>query len=342
MALQAPLDETIWQADLFGLQIYELHSNTILIYFQQSPFYDQNSNNAILWGQAINNANMFHLIQTREAFEARLKTMSGIEFIVAQEPSEMAPGTGTGVWVINKQHRRKRHGMADEVTVLSTYYVVGEHIFMAPSMADLLNSRMVRPAKPRTHLCMQILKFSQAAISDAVSKAITAADSVQKWSPSRGRIYHNAPPPPSTRPKGVESKEATPMPGATATVSQKEVNRTAVDSILAEESLAIYLKYGDEFMDENPITGQPGSFHLSSTGRKDKLPVPLAAKGAPLSLKDTPLPPLNTKAAAENPLARPGKETKSPKSGAPKPKRRKSKGGTNTPTTSTPNTSTPS
>ena len=136
------------------------------------------------------------------------------------------------------------------------------------------------------------------------------------------------------------------MPGATANpaaaVRNKEANRTALDSRLAEESLAIYLKYGEEYMDENPITGQPGSFHLSSTGRKDKLSVPLGAKGAPLSLKDTPLPPINTKVAAENPLARPGKETKSPRSGAPKPKRRKSKGGTNTPTTSTHNTSTPS
>lgn len=135
------------------------------------------------------------------------------------------------------------------------------------------------------------------------------------------------------------------MPGSTAdpaaAVRKKQINTAAVDSRLAEESLAISLRYGEEYMDQNPITGQPGSFHLSSTGRKDKLSVPLGVKGAPLSLKDTPLPPINTKVAAENPLARPGKETKSPRSGAPKPKRRKSKGGTNTPTTSTPNTSTP-
>lgn len=152
MAVQAPLDETVWQADLAALQIYHIHSNTILPYFHQSPFYDQSSNNAILWGQAFSNANMFHLVQTREAFEGRLKTMSGLEFIVAQEPSEMAPDTGTGVWVINKQHRRKRHGMEDEVTVLATYYVVGEHIYMAPSMADILNSRIVRLLDPTLRL----------------------------------------------------------------------------------------------------------------------------------------------------------------------------------------------
>lgn len=143
MALQTPLDETMWQCDLAAVGIHQLHSNTILPYFQMSPFYDQSSNNAILWGQAMSNANMYPLVQTREAFEGRLKTMSGVEFVVAQEPSEMAPGTGTGVWVINKQHRRKRHGMEDEVNVLATYFVVGEHIYMAPSMADVLSSRLV-------------------------------------------------------------------------------------------------------------------------------------------------------------------------------------------------------
>lgn len=186
----------------------------------------------------------------------------------------------------------------------------------------------------------------QATISNTISKAMTAADEVQKWSSSRGRVYAN--PTPSTRPKGLESKEATPMPGVTTdTTSSKPINRTALDARLAEESLALHMRYGSEFMDENPITGQPGSFHLSSTGRKDKdklLSVPVgAAKGgdsaqAPLSLKDAALPPLDTKVAAENPLARPGKDTKSPRSGAPKPKRRKSKGGTATPTASAPNT----
>lgn len=148
MAQQAPLDETLWSADLVALNIHSIHSNTILPYFHASPFFDATSNNGILWGQAINNANMFHLVQTRDAFEGHLKTMNGVEFIVAQEPSEMAPGTGTGVWVINKQHRRKRHGMEDEVTVLATYYVVGDHIYMAPSLADLMNGRIVRLLVP--------------------------------------------------------------------------------------------------------------------------------------------------------------------------------------------------
>lgn len=69
--------------------------------------------------------------------------MSGLEFIVGQEPAEQAPGTGTGVWVIRKQTRRKRQGEDDEVTLHSSYFVVGENIYMAPTVADVISSRMV-------------------------------------------------------------------------------------------------------------------------------------------------------------------------------------------------------
>jgi mediator of RNA polymerase II transcription subunit 6 len=98
-----------------------------------------------------------------------------------------------------------------------------------------------------------------------------------------------------------------------------------------EETLNITLKYGDEYMDENPITGHPGEFHLSSTGRKEagKLAVPAAGAKGPLSTatKATPAPPtLKT----DIPPARKGSKSKeSPKTpgagGPPKPKRRKSK-----------------
>ena len=40
------------------------------------------------------------------------------------------------------------------------------------------------------------------------------------------------------------------------------------DASFADESLALHLTYGQEYMDLNPITGKPGEFHLSSTGRK--------------------------------------------------------------------------
>lgn len=96
------------------------------------------------------NAAMAYIIQTRDAFEGRLRTMSGLEFMVATEasqPSQQNPGRvvgeDTGVWVIRKQNRRKRQGEEDQVTVLSSYFVLGENIYMAPSVEKVIGGRLV-------------------------------------------------------------------------------------------------------------------------------------------------------------------------------------------------------
>jgi mediator of RNA polymerase II transcription subunit 6 len=99
-------------------------------------------------------------------------------------------------------------------------------------------------------------------------------------------------------------------------VTQKSTN-TALDR-LAEESFAISMKYGNEYSDENPITGRPGEFHLSSTGRKEKVTAPQPTKG-PLTA-----PTVNTKVPADT--KKDAKSDKTPKTPTmPKPKRRKSK-----------------
>ena len=77
-------------------------------------------------------------------FEERLRSMQGLEFMVTHDPSEGdTKPMNSGVWVIRKQNRRKRPGMPDEVTGLASYYVVGENIYMAPSLEKLLGARMV-------------------------------------------------------------------------------------------------------------------------------------------------------------------------------------------------------
>jgi mediator of RNA polymerase II transcription subunit 6 len=138
-----PLDEIQWRAP----PQFEggIHSNSVLYYFSESPFFDKTSNNEVVFQQGLNNPNMTQFLATRELFEGRLKSMSGLEFIVAQEPAETGPGAGTGVWVINKQTRRKRQGEEDEVTVHATYFIVGGNIYMAPSLADIISSRIASP-----------------------------------------------------------------------------------------------------------------------------------------------------------------------------------------------------
>ncbi|KAK4236234.1 MED6 mediator sub complex component-domain-containing protein [Achaetomium macrosporum] len=275
------LDEIQWRAPVH----FEggIHNNSVLYYFAQSPFYDKTSNNEVVFQQGLNNPNMTPFLATRELFEGRLKTMSGLEFIVAQEPAETGPGAGTGVWVINKQTRRKRQGEEDEITVHAVYFMVGDSIYMAPSLADILSSRI-------------------ASLSTGVSNILSTASSMSSWSPARGRTY--------------------PTPAASASSSaarQRETTTTSTtnlpDSSVLEEALAIHHQFGNQYMNENPITGKPGDFHLSSTGRKGvSLSAAAAGNLKKASLVPT-LPTLNTQVGAENPLAaKPsGKETKSPK-----------------------------
>lgn len=113
-------------------------------------------------------------------------------------------------------------------------------------------------------------------------------------------------------------------------------NSTYLSSRLLAESLDLTLRYADEYMDENPITGHPGDFHLSTTGRKGQqsnlkaLPASRSASQSQNSLKTT-APPTPEKVVVDvnvpSVSTRKGsKGDKSPKTpGMPKPKRRKSK-----------------
>jgi hypothetical protein len=76
--------------------------------------------------------------------------MQGLEFVVSYDPLQATAQTNgqfahepSNVWVIRKQNRRKRAGLDDEVTVMSTYFIVGDCIYMAPSVASVVGNRIV-------------------------------------------------------------------------------------------------------------------------------------------------------------------------------------------------------
>ena len=254
--------------------------------------------------------------------------MSGLEFMVAQEPAETAPNTGTGVWVIRKQTRRKRLPEDDEITVHASYFVVGENIYMAPTVSDIVGSRLVCSPSSFGLLLLTL----QLSILSSMNKFLSTASALPDFSPSLGHTY--VPPPSSNRLKAIESqpahasKETTPVPEALSSKKAPPTSNTSsyLDTRLLEESLNIVMKYGDEYMDENPITGQPGDFHLSTTGRdKDKLPVPLSKGPVSVGGKPGSMPKLDTDIAPARKGSKGEKSPKTPGGGIPKPKRRKSK-----------------
>lgn len=143
------LDEIVWCDPYFSQQHGPLHNNTVLMYFADSPWCDGTSNNKVIMAQSMYNSALANIVATRETFEERLRSMNGLEYIVSEAPEETGPGMGTGVWVIKKQTRKKRPGLEDEVTVHALYYIIGQNIYPAPSLMDMMSSKMVSGGRPQ-------------------------------------------------------------------------------------------------------------------------------------------------------------------------------------------------
>lgn len=121
-------------------------------------------------------------------------------------------------------------------------------------------------------------------ISNSMSKALPEAERVRKWAPELGHVYYlpNSNQHPNARSAAAKaesaSKDGTPMPDGNAPAGKAATASTnaAADPITddaslersVEEAFMVHMLYGGEYVDENPITGRPGEFHLSSTGRK--------------------------------------------------------------------------
>ena len=276
----------------------------VLPYFANSPFFDATSNNATLSTQALYNPGMYHLIQTREAFEGRLRTMHGLEFMVSHDPSmnDTQP-EHNGVWVISKQNRRKRQGIEDEITPISSYFVVGENVYMAPSVANILGSRMVN--RFLRHQYYNSPDIAQLSTVTSLNKLFLAASSLPIFSPARGHTYSSYVPKSNSlnlNPQTTQnSKESTPLPDTQG--SLKSVKASSIPlkgsftdlrgaSLLAE-SFGLSLRYGKEYMDETPLVGEPGNFILRNSRdapsqsqsqppvKKDVAPSPAKASSPP-------------------------------------------------------------
>lgn len=156
-------------------------------------------------------------------------------------------------------------------------------------------------------------------ISSAIAKALPAAEAARKWRPSTGHVYTlPASQSSTTQPKPQEEKPVLDEAGKPPAAAKHDA--PSMDRV-AEESLLIHLRYGGEYIDEIPITGKPGEFHLSSTGRKPVLPPQGAVAPTGISAMSGP-PMINTKLDDK----KDGKADKTPKSTTmPKLKRKKSK-----------------
>jgi len=82
-------------------------------------------------------------LENRQALEERMDGMPGLEYRVIVEP-KTAEEEARGIYVIRKQERIKRANYPDEIKILGTYYITGEFVFAAPSVENILSSRIVQ------------------------------------------------------------------------------------------------------------------------------------------------------------------------------------------------------
>ena len=291
-----PLDEVVWSSPTTVQRMGFIHTNTgrcsrpsasvngsapprrlqltsvpVQPYFAESPFFDGTSNNAVVTNQAMYNPAMFYLIQSRVAFERHLRSMAGLEFMVTHDPSDGdRVQEHSGVWVLRKQTRRKRPGQEDEITPHSSYFVVGDRIYMAPTVGGILESRVVR--HPRSPCSLLLTWPTQLSTVTALTKLLATAAALPLFNPAVGHTYYSASSKAADATTAHPSREETPATAAEASQDSRQLPAPAVprptkssaahDASLLFESLRLGERFGREYMDESPLAGEPGAFVL--------------------------------------------------------------------------------
>lgn len=237
-----------------------MDENMIHRYLAESPFFDHTTNNGLHFSQARTNQGEFDLVKDRRRLEDTLTRQIGSEYMIVGEPREVSGGQKSGVWNIRKQDRSW-----DGLTTLGSYYIVGENLYQAPSVGDIVGNRLCSAAT-------------------SLAKFFDTASSLATYSPTSGYTYL----PNTTRSSataGGTSSQGTPthsregslVPGdaqslrsaslapAESNLGSNAANTAAQDARILAQSFRMALEFHDEYMDENPILGEPGHFSFTSS-----------------------------------------------------------------------------
>jgi MED6 mediator sub complex component len=136
-----PLDEIQWR-DPGAVQFYGgIQADNLHLYFMHSPFCDPQSNNKNTEVQARYNPELYAVLKDRKRFEDSLRDTMGLKYLIEDGPTENAPNTNP-VWLIRGRNKVREHGQ--EVSKIEgSYFAIGENIYQAPSVKDVLTCRLV-------------------------------------------------------------------------------------------------------------------------------------------------------------------------------------------------------
>ena len=160
------------------------------------------------------------------------------------------------------------------------------------------------------------------------------SSTLTNFSPALGHTYTG---PSTSSQKSLESqslrgsREGTAVPDAISEIKKPTTSSSYnhLDIMTLQESMIASMKFDDEYMDDWPITGEPGNFHKARV-EKEKPVLQLPASRGPLSAPSKPSPaaaPPSLKTDIPRKDSKAGKSPKTPGTagGLPKPKRKKSK-----------------
>jgi mediator of RNA polymerase II transcription subunit 6 len=219
-------------------------------YFYLSPFFDPTSNNNVLMQQLQYNPALASKITSQEAFDEQMKSLRGVEYVIAAGSQE------TGVWVVRKQQRRQPREMVvgggagrvvEDVSVLATYYVVGENIYQAPSVGSVLGMRMANVTRSLRRAL--VIAGGAVAAGGRGKEKEEKGESLGKRSGEAGSQETLVP----------SSTQASSVAGA-GVVKRRDVGRVVADVQLMQRAMLLAVRHQGEFMDDHaPLLGDPGS-----------------------------------------------------------------------------------
>lgn len=277
-----------------------LHSNNVLFYFAQSPFFDRlSSNNTVITQNSGIPERELRYLSTKNKFQEELTRYAGIQYVVDQDPMEnevFVDGPNgkerSMIWVIKKLDRKRAR--SNDMEVLGYYYIIDDTIYQAPNMFKILEYRLM-------NACL------------AVDKVVNTTMNLPPYfSVTNGYSYFRPGQKSSTTTTGADagqSRLGTPLPGGSAAADSMQDRAPAgeIDTQEASEStvrqaLNLTLRYYDQYDDDTPLIGEPGNFRYA----KSKNPVQnlkasdAASKSAAPSKTGTPVP---SQAASAEPSA---------------------------------------
>ncbi|KAI6827686.1 hypothetical protein KC332_g3516 [Hortaea werneckii] len=259
-----------------GFPRYPMEERLIHRYFSETPFFDWQTKEGLAITQAGNDWENFRRVHTRQEFEEILAKRAGTEYHVDGElvPIPGAPAmckmSKNGVWVVRKIDRPESQERSNnpqnpfpETEVLGTYYIVGENVYMAPSIGDVVGNRLLSAATSLSTFfdkAKTLPSFSPTTgysyLPQTQQKSSGAASGTQ--SPSQSREGSVAP---GADPMSLRAGSVAPESQADGT----KTSSSAHDSRLLAQSLQMAIQFGEEYTDENPLLGEPGAFKFTSS-----------------------------------------------------------------------------